>query len=82
LVAEIGSAFLCADLGITPETLEDHAAYIDHWLKALKNDKKLIFTAAAHASRAVEFLKNKQPTIAPDAKPIFVPRNIALVPSC
>jgi antirestriction protein ArdC len=33
LVAEIGSAFLCADLGITPETREDHAAYIGHWLK-------------------------------------------------
>lgn len=69
LVAEIGAAFLCADLGITPEIREDHAAYIDHWLKALKNDKKLIFTAAAHASRAVEFLKAKQPSLAPDVKP-------------
>jgi hypothetical protein len=68
-VAEIGAAFLCADLGITPEIREDHAAYIDHWLKALKNDKKLIFTAAAHASRAVEFLKAKQPSLAPDVKP-------------
>jgi len=62
LVAEIGSAFLCADLGITPETRQDHAAYIESWLKALKDDKKLIFTAAAHATRAVEFLKAKQPT--------------------
>lgn len=61
LVAEIGSAFLCADLGITPEIREDHAAYIESWLKALKNDKKLIFTAAAYATRAVEFLKSKQP---------------------
>jgi antirestriction protein ArdC len=69
LVAEIGSAFLCADLGITPEIREDHATYIESWLKALKNDKKLIFTAAAHATRAVEFLKSKQPVIAPEAKP-------------
>jgi hypothetical protein len=69
LVAEIGSAFLCADLGITPETREDHAAYIESWLKALKDDKKLIFTAAAHATRAVEFLKSKQPAVMPDAKP-------------
>lgn len=61
LVAEIGSAFLCADLGITPEIREDHAAYIQSWLKALKDDKKLIFSAAAHASRAAEFLKAKQP---------------------
>ena len=69
LVAEIGSAFLCADLGITPEVREDHAAYIESWLKALKNDKKLIFTAAAHASRAVEFMKSKQPSLLPEAKP-------------
>jgi antirestriction protein ArdC len=69
LVAEIGSAFLCADLGITPEIRDDHAAYIESWLKALKNDKKLIFSAAAHATRAVEYLKSKQPVIAPDAKP-------------
>ncbi len=69
LVAEIGSAFLCADLGITPETREDHAAYIESWLKALKDDKKLIFTAAAHATRAVEFLRSKQPVITPDTKP-------------
>jgi len=61
LVAEIGAAFLCADLGITPETRADHAAYIDSWLQALKNDRKLIFTAASHASKAVEFLKNRQP---------------------
>ena len=32
LVAEIGAAFLCADLGITPETRDDHAAYIASWL--------------------------------------------------
>jgi antirestriction protein ArdC len=68
LVAEIGSAFLCADLGITPEVREGHAAYIESWLKALKNDKKLIFTAAAHANRAVDFLKSKQPDVALEAK--------------
>jgi antirestriction protein ArdC len=33
LVAELGSAFLCADLGITPEVRDDHAAYIGHWLE-------------------------------------------------
>ena len=67
LVAEIGSAFLCADLGITPEIREDHAAYIESWLKALKNDKKLIFTAATHATRAVEYLKGKQPVLTVEA---------------
>ncbi len=61
LVAEIGSAFLCADLGITPETREDHAAYIGNWLRILKGDRKFIFSAAAHATRAVEYLKGLQP---------------------
>lgn len=56
LVAELGSAFLCADLNIIPETREDHAAYIGHWLKVLKDDKRAIFSAASHASKAVDFL--------------------------
>lgn len=56
LVAELGAAFLCADLAITPEVREDHAAYIANWLTALKNDKRAIFTAAGHAQRAADFL--------------------------
>jgi antirestriction protein ArdC len=60
LVAEIGAAFLCADLGITPETREDHAAYVASWLKALKNDKRAIFTAASYAQRAVDHLHSYQ----------------------
>lgn len=60
LVAEIGAAFLCCDLGITPEPRADHAAYLDHWLKVLKDDKRAIFRAAAHAQRAVDFLHGLQ----------------------
>jgi antirestriction protein ArdC len=56
LVAELGSAFLSADLDLTPETREDHAAYIASWIKVLKNDKRAIFTAASYAQRAVDFL--------------------------
>lgn len=56
LVAELGAAFLCADLALSPDTREDHAAYIGHWLKVLKNDKRAIFTAASHAQRAADFL--------------------------
>lgn len=65
LVAEIGAAFLCADLGITPEPREDHAAYISIWLKALKNDKRAIFSAAGHAQRAVDYLQGLQSTPTP-----------------
>jgi antirestriction protein ArdC len=56
LVAELGAAFLCADLGIAPEVRSDHAAYIATWLKVLKDDKRLIFSAAGHAQRAADYL--------------------------
>lgn len=69
LVAEMGSAFLCADLGLTPEVREDHAAYIGNWLKVLKQDKRAVFSAAAHAQRAVEFLHNLQPAPEPEPEP-------------
>lgn len=61
LVAEMGAAFLCADLEITPEVREDHAAYISSWLKVLKGDKRAIFTAASHAQKAVEFFHKLLP---------------------
>lgn len=60
LVAELGAAFLSADLGITPEIRDDHSAYIASWVKVLKEDKRAIFTAAAHAQRAVDFLHGLQ----------------------
>ena len=61
LVAEMGAAFLCADLGITPEVMPEHAQYLKHWLDILRSDARAIFTAASHASRAVEFLHSLQP---------------------
>ncbi|WP_026622988.1 antirestriction protein ArdC (plasmid) [Ensifer sp. WSM1721] len=63
MVAELGSCFLCADLGIVPE-LEprpDHAAYIQSWAAILGSDKRAIFQAAAHAQRAVAYLHDLQP---------------------
>lgn len=56
LVAELGAAFLCADLGLALEDRADHAAYIGHWLAVLKDDKRAVFTAAAHAQRAADYL--------------------------
>jgi len=60
LVAELGAAFLCADLGLELTPREDHAAYLDHWLGVLNGDKRFIFTAAAHAQRAADFLQGLQ----------------------
>lgn len=61
LVAELGSAFLSADLALTPEVRDDHAAYIASWITVLQNDKRAIFQAAAHAQRAADFLHDLQP---------------------
>lgn len=58
LVAELGAAFLCADLGLALGDRTDHADYIGFWLKVLKEDKRAIFSAAAHAERAVNFMRN------------------------
>jgi antirestriction protein ArdC len=60
LIAELGAAFLCADLGITPEIRDDHAAYVGHWLSVLRGDRHAIFTAASHAQRAADFLHGLQ----------------------
>jgi antirestriction protein ArdC len=60
LVAELGSAFLSADLGLTPDVREDHASYLASWIKVLKDDKRAIFTAASHAQRAADFLHGLQ----------------------
>jgi len=60
-VAELGAAFLCADLGLELQPREDHAAYIDSWLSVLQGDKRFIFTAAAYAQRAADFLHGRQP---------------------
>lgn len=61
LVAELGAAFLCADLGITPEPRDDHAAYMASWLEVLKGDKRFIFTAASYAQKAADYLHSLQP---------------------
>ncbi|EBS4058373.1 DNA primase [Salmonella enterica subsp. enterica serovar Newport] len=54
LVAETGSAFLCAQLGIYGEV--QHERYIDGWLRVLKADKKALFRACSKAREATEYL--------------------------
>ena len=61
LVAELGAAFLCADLGLTPEPRADHASYLASWQKVLKDDKRAIFAAASHAQKAADYLTGLQP---------------------
>jgi antirestriction protein ArdC len=61
LVAELGSAMLCADLGVAQQPRLDHARYIATWLLALRNDKKAIFVASSAAQKAVDYLQSFNP---------------------
>ncbi|AKG68254.1 DNA primase [Serratia fonticola] len=62
LVAEIGSAFLCAEVGIQGDV--QHESYIASWLKALKEDKKVIFQASRFAREAFEYLILREQALA------------------
>jgi antirestriction protein ArdC len=57
LVAELGSAYLSADLGLSPEL--HHAEYLGHWVKLLRDHRQAIFTAAARASEAAGYLLSR-----------------------
>lgn len=56
LIAELGSAFLSAEVGLSAAPRVDHAQYIDSWLRVLKSDSKAIFLAAGKATEAATFL--------------------------
>lgn len=58
LIAELGSCFLQETLGIEMD-VENHASYLQNWLKVLKDDKRAIFTAASAAQKAVDYLLDK-----------------------
>jgi len=60
LVAELGAAFLCGELGISSEPRTDHAAYLASWLKVLKSDARAVITAASKASEAAGYLAGMQ----------------------
>lgn len=61
LVAEFTAAFLCNASGIT-NTLDNSAAYLAGWLKVLKNDRRLLVSAASQAQKSSDFILNKKPT--------------------
>ena len=60
LVAELTSAYLCANSGID-NTLENSTAYIQNWLKVLKDDKTMLLKASGKATAAVEYILGKRP---------------------
>ena len=63
LVAEMSACFLCGHAGIENTTIENSAAYIAGWLKALKNDKTLLLQAGGMAQKAADCILNVKPDI-------------------
>ncbi|MBN2382550.1 hypothetical protein JXQ70_06675 [bacterium] len=61
LVAELGSAYLCALTGIEAGTFDNSAAYVAGWLQKLSNDRSLIISAASAAQKSVDYILNIQP---------------------
>ena len=55
LIAEIGSCFLGARIGVEP-TIDEAASYLESWLGVLKEDKRAIFKAASAAQKAADFV--------------------------
>ncbi|TXM71678.1 DUF1738 domain-containing protein [Methylobacterium sp. WL12] len=60
LVAELGAAFVLADLNIARSPHPDHANYLAHWLPLLRTESRALATAAGHASRAAAYLADLQ----------------------
>jgi antirestriction protein ArdC len=60
LVAEMGAAYLCGITGLLPNSIKNTVSYIDNWLGVLKNDKRLLITAAGQAQKAVDFILNRK----------------------
>lgn len=58
LTAEMGANYLKSYAGIPVEQIENSAAYIQHWLERLKQDKKFIVYASARAQQAVDYILN------------------------
>lgn len=60
LIAELGSAFLCGQAGISPAVIDNSAAYLQSWINVLKGDSKLIVSAASQAQKASDYILARQ----------------------
>jgi antirestriction protein ArdC len=68
LIAELGSAFLCAQCRIDGHL--QHAAYIGNWLEVLKKDKRAVFVAAAQAQKASDYLTANYDPVSEEEMPL------------
>jgi antirestriction protein ArdC len=64
LIAEMGATYLCGMCGISNRTINNSTAYLAGWLKALRNDSKMLVSAAAQAQKAADYIQNVAPGVA------------------
>lgn len=69
LTAEIGATFLKSRTGLSTEPIENNAAYIQSWLRRLRNDKRFVVHAGAQAQKAVDYIFNER-AIEKDVEPL------------
>jgi antirestriction protein ArdC len=60
LVAELGAAFLCGTVGISPATVSNSASYLQSWISRLRGDLRLIVSAASQAQNAADLILGSQ----------------------
>jgi antirestriction protein ArdC len=60
LVAELTSAFICAELGLDNSLIQDSASYVSGWLNLLNEDKRAIMVASSQARHACDYIKGSQ----------------------
>lgn len=70
LVADLCSSYLCAHAGISNETIEQSASYLNGWLSVLRKDKRMIITASAKAQAAADFILNRKGGESADSGPV------------
>jgi antirestriction protein ArdC len=56
LIAELGASFVCGRVGIVDRTIKESSAYINGWIKTLRNDKRLLINAASAAEKASNYV--------------------------
>jgi len=69
LVAELGATFLCAETGMVSKTAKNSAAYLQHWLKALKSDRRFLLAAASKAQKAADWVRGERKSANAGASP-------------
>lgn len=56
LIAELGSAFLCAISGIANKVIDNQQAYINDWIEIFRKDKKMLIQASRQAQRSTDYI--------------------------